>query len=199
MTEEATVSIEETLSALAEVTKSGKARYIGLSNETPWGVNEYLRLAREKGLPRIVSIQNQYSLINRTFEIGLSEICLRENVALLAYSPLSMGSLTGKYLGGARPAGARFTMFERNASRYNPPEAQEAIGRYVDLAKRAGLDPATLALAFVNSRSFVTSNIIGATTMDQLKVDIASADTTLPPDVLAEIAKIYKAHPDPTA
>lgn len=193
------VPIEETLSALAEVIKSGKVRYIGLSNETPWGVTEYLRLAREKGMPRIITIQNQYSLTNRTFEIGLSEICLREKVGLLPYSPLAMGVLSGKYLGGARPAGARFTMYERNGARYNPPHAQEAVQLYVDLAKSAGLDPAVMALAFVNARQFVTSNIIGATSLEQLRADIASADVTLPQDVLDGISKIYATHPDPTA
>ncbi len=191
--------IEETLDALSEVIKAGKARYIGLSNETPWGVNEYLRLAREKNLPRIATIQNQYSLLNRTFEIGLSEICMREDVGLLAYSPLNMGVLSGKYLDGAKPAGARFTLWERNAARYNPDQAQGAVRLYVELAQKHGLDPAQMALAFVNSRSFTTSTIIGATTMEQLKADIESAQITLSDDLLREIAAIYKTHPDPTA
>ena len=117
-------SIEETLSALAEVVQSGKARYIGVSNETPWGLTEYLRLSKDKGLPRVITIQNQYSLTNRTFEIGLSEVSMHENVGLLAYSPLSMGVLTGKYLDGATPAGARFTVQQRNSPRYNPPHAR---------------------------------------------------------------------------
>ncbi len=198
-TDENTVSIEETLSALAEVITSGKARYIGVSNETPWGVMEYLRLAKEKNMPRILTIQNQYSLTNRTFEIGLSEICLREHIGFLPYSPLSMGVLSGKYLDGARPLGARFTIQERNSERYNPPHVQNAVRQYVDLAKRVGFDPATLALSFVNSRSFVTSNIIGARTMEQLKTDIASVDLDVPDDVLREIADIYRAYPDPTA
>ena len=193
------VSIEETLDALAEVVKSGKARHIGVSNETPWGLSEYLRIAKEKGIPRPITIQNQYSLTNRTFEIGLSEIALRENVGLLAYSPLAMGVLTGKYLGGARPAGARFTLFERNGARYNSPSAQEAVQKYVDLAHKNGLDPATLALAFVNDRSFVTANIIGATSVEQLATDIASADVELTPDIMADIKKIYATHPDPSA
>jgi aryl-alcohol dehydrogenase-like predicted oxidoreductase len=192
-------SIEETLDTLKDVIRSGKVRYIGISNETPWGLNEYLRLAREKGLPRVVTIQNQYSLTNRTFEIGLSEIALRENIGLLPYSPLAMGVLTGKYLDGARPIGARFTIRERNSARYNPAHAQEATRKYVELAKSNGLDPATLALAFVNSRSFVTSNIIGATSLEQLKVNIASADVELSKDTLDAIAKIYTEHPDPTA
>ena len=192
-------SIEETLDALAEVVRSGKARYIGVSNETPWGITEYLRIAKEKNLPRIITTQNQYSLTNRTFEIGLSEICLHENIGLLAYSPLSMGVLTGKYLDGAKPAGARFTLFERNGARYNPPHVQDAARKYVELAKKSGLDPATLALAFVNGRSFVTSNIIGVTNLDQLKTDIESADIALSEDIMNEIAAIYRSHPDPTA
>ncbi len=195
----AVTTIEETLSALAEVVKSGKARYIGVSNETPWGLTEYLRLAKEKGLPRIITTQNQYSLTNRTFEIGLSEICLRENVGLLAYSPLSMGVLSGKYLDGARPVGARFTLFERNGTRYNPPNTQEAVRKYVALARANNLDPATLALAFVNGRSFVTSNIIGATSVEQLAIDIASADVELSADIMNEITAIYATYPDPTA
>lgn len=197
--EEDSVPIEETLDALAEVIKSGKARYIGVSNETPWGVHEYLRLANEKSLPRIVSIQNQYSLINRTYEVGLSELCMKEDVSLLAYSPLSFGVLSGKYLGGAKPPGARFTLWERSSNRYNAPENQEAIRLYVELAKKHGLSPATMAIAFVNDRPFNTSTIIGATTMEQLREDIASADVVLSEDVLKGIADIYKTHPDPHA
>ena len=193
------VPIEETLEALGEIVKAGKARHIGVSNETAWGVHEYLRLAQEKSLPRIVTIQNQYSLTNRTYEVGLSELTLREGVGLLVYSPLSKGVLTGKYLGGAKPAGARFTLFERDSGRYNPPHAQGAIRRYVELAKANGLDPSQMALAFINDRPFVTANIIGATSLEQLKADIASIDLTLPPEVLEGIATIYREIPDPTA
>lgn len=191
--------IEETLEALGEIVQSGKVRYIGVSNETPWGVSEFLRLAREKGLPRIVTIQNQYSLLNRTFEIGLSEICLREGIGLLPYSPLSMGVLSGKYLGGAQPAGARFTLTNRNSTRYNGPQVQPAIEAYVNLAKKHGLDPAQMALAFVNDRAFTTSTIIGTTSVEQAKADIASIDLTLSSEVMAEIAAIYAAMPDPHA
>jgi len=191
--------IEETLSALGEIVQSGKVRYIGLSNETPWGLNEYLRLARERGLPRVVTIQNQYSLLNRTFEIGLSEICLREGVRLLPYSALSMGVLTGKYLGGAKPAGSRFTLTNRNAARYNAPQVQPAAQAYVDLAKKHGLDPAQMALAFVNDRAFTSATIIGTTSVEQAKADIASADLTLSPEIMEEIAAIYTAMPDPHA
>lgn len=191
--------IEETLSAMAELQKEGKIRHIGISNETPWGVSEYLRLSRENNLPRIVSIQNQYSLTNRTYEIGLSEITMRENIAMLAYSALNMGVLTGKYLDGAKPAGARFTLFpNRSVSRYNPPEAQEAIRSYVELAKQNNLDPATMAIAFAHSRPFVTSVIIGATDLEQLKVCIDAGEIELSQEVLDGIDKIHKKYPDIT-
>jgi aryl-alcohol dehydrogenase-like predicted oxidoreductase len=199
LVDENATPIEETLEALAEVIKSGKVRYIGVSNETPWGLTEYLRLARDKGLPRIVTIQNQYDLTNRTFEIGLSEICLREGVGLLPYSPLGGGALSGKYLGGAKPAGARHTLYERNRERYNGAHVQAGIQAYVELAKKHGLDPAQMALAFVNDRPFVTANIIGCTTMEQLKNDIASADLKLSGEVMADIAQVYKFMPDPHA
>ncbi len=192
-------SIEETLEGLSEIVQAGKVRYIGISNETAWGLGEYLRLAREKKLPQVRTIQNQYSLINRTFEIGLSEMCLRENVGLLPYSPLSKGVLTGKYLGGVIPENSRFGYALRDIDRYNPTHAQEAIQKYADLAKSIGLEPAELALAWVNQRSFVTANIIGTRSMEQIKTDVATADITLSQDVLDEIKKIYTEHPDPTA
>lgn len=191
--------IEETLTALTELVKEGKIRAIGLSNETPWGVSEFLRLSREKGLARVSTIQNQYSLINRTFEIGLSEMCLRESIGLLPYSALSMGVLTGKYLNGNKPAGARFTIFERNVARYNPLRAQTAIAAYVELAQKNSLDPAVLALAFASSRTFTTSVILGATSVAQLEIDMKTADTVLSPEILAEIESIYHENPDPTA
>jgi aryl-alcohol dehydrogenase-like predicted oxidoreductase len=127
--EERATSIQETLTALTELVKEGKIRHVAISNETPWGVSEYLRLAKEYNLAPIVAIQNQYSLTNRTYEIGLAEFSMRENIPLLAYSVLNMGVLTGKYLGGAKPEGARFTLFERNGERYNPPRAQESVQR----------------------------------------------------------------------
>ena len=193
------ISIEETLEALnEEVVKPGKALYLGVSNETAWGVHEYLRRSSEKDLPRIVSIQNQYSLTNRTYEIGLSEMALREEIALLVYSPLSKGVLTAKYLDGAQPVGARFTLNQRDRQRYDPPHAQEAIRRYAELANEHSLTPAQLALAFVNSRPFVTSNIIGATSLEQLKEDIASIDIKLSQGVLDDITAIYREIPDPT-
>lgn len=191
--------IQETLEALAELVKEGRVRYIGVSNETPWGLSEYLRLSREMDLPKIVSIQNQYSLTNRTFEIGLSEISIREEIGMMAYSPMSMGVLSGKYINGYEPAeGARFTLYNRNRDRYNPERAQEAIRRYVQIAKDNGIDPAQMALAFVIGRDFVTSTIIGATTMEQLKTDIDSADLKLTDKVLSEIEQVHYDFPDVT-
>ncbi len=192
-------SIEETLSALTELVTEGKVRAIGVSNETPWGISEYLRLSREKGYTKISTIQNQYSLINRTFEIGLSEMCLRENIGLLAYSSLSMGVLTGKYLGGQKPLNARFTIFERNIDRYNPPHTQEAVEKYVAIAKKYNVSPAAMALAYVSMRDFTTSVILGATTVDQLTEDMQARDLELTSELLAEIENVYKLHPDPTA
>lgn len=186
--------IEETLEALGELVKDGKIKHIGVSNETPWGVMQYLRLAEEKGLPRIVSIQNQYSLLNRTYEIGLSEMTAKENVSLLVYSALSFGVLTGKYLDGARPEGARFTLWERNAARYMPREEHrvQALRRYVELAKDNDLDPAALAIAFVQMQKFVTSVIIGATSVEQLKVDIEAGELILSDKVIGELESIYE-------
>ena len=159
----ASTVIEEALEVFQKLIDEGKIRYIGLSNETPWGVMQFIKYAEMKGLPRIISIQNAYSLILREFEIGLSEMCVREGVGFLPYSPLAHGVLTGKYLDGARPVGARFTITNRNSERYNPPHAQGAIKKYIDLAQKHGLDPAQMALAFIISRPFVTSTIIGAT------------------------------------
>ncbi len=189
--EEGLVPLEESLDALAEARKAGKIRFIGLSNETPWGVMECLRLAREKSLPRIVSIQNPYNLLNRTYEVGLAEISIREKCGLLAYSPLAFGMLTGKYEDGAKPAGARLTLFER-FQRYNGKKGCEATQRYVALARQHGLRPAQMALAYVNSRSFVTSNIIGATTRDQLAENIESIHIRLPEEVLLGIEGIHQ-------
>ncbi len=191
-----TVPIEETLEVLASFVKAGKVRHIGVSNETPWGVARFLHASERLALPRIVSIQNPYNLLNRTFEAGLSEFSHREGVGLLAYSPLAFGWLTGKYEQGARPAGARITLFER-FQRYNSPQAANATSAYVALAKRFGLLPAQFALAFVNTCPFVTSNLIGATSLEQLRENISSIDVTLPPEALAEIDALQKEQPNP--
>lgn len=195
--DEDTVPIAETLQVLSDLVKAGKIRHIGLSNETPWGVSQFLNIAKDQGLERVVSIQNPYNLLNRSFEIGNAEIAIREQVGLLAYSPLAFGALTGKYLNGAQPAGARLTLWERFA-RYKAPAAEQAISQYVALAHQHGLDPAQLALAYVNSRRFVTSNIIGATNLDQLKTNIDSIDLTLSAEVLQAVEHIHLQHPNPS-
>jgi len=191
------VAIEETLEALNALVRSGKVRHVGLSNETPWGVARFLRAAELGHGPRVVSIQNAYHLMNRTFEIGLAEFAWREQVGLLAYSPLAQGYLTGKYQNGARPAGARTTLFQRG-QRYETPGAARAIDEYLDLARDLGLDPAQLALAFVTSRPFVTSTIIGATTMAQLRTDIDSVAVKITPEIEARIDAIHQLNANPT-
>lgn len=190
------VPILETLEALAEQIKAGKIRHIGLSNDTPWGVMKYLHYAETKGLPRVVSVQNPYNLLNRTYEIGLAEISIREDVACLPYSPLAGGQLSGKYIGGARPPGARRTIDPRK-SRYGSDEAEAATEAYVNLAKDHGLDPNQMAIAYCMRQPFVTSTIIGATSMDYLKTDIASIDLTLSNEVLAGIEAIHQRYPNP--
>lgn len=191
-------SILETLESMAELVKEGKIRHIGISNETAWGVMEYFRVAVKHNLPRIQTIQNPYSLLMREYETALAEISMRENFSLLVYSPLAHGVLAGKYIGGVIPKPSRFAYSGgRNSERYNPAHAQPAIEEYVALAKKHGLDPAQMALAFVNSREFVTSNIIGATTMEQLKADIASIDIELRAEVMKELEKIQLNHPNP--
>ncbi|MGZ9897272.1 NADP(H)-dependent aldo-keto reductase [Shewanella gaetbuli] len=166
--------ILDTLEALAEIVKQGKVRYIGISNETPWGFMQYLRLAEKHDLPKIVSIQNPYNLLNRSFEMGMSEISLRENVPLLPYSPLAFGMLTGKYENNQWPEDARLTIHKRFARYNSTPMALEATQAYVDLAREFKLTPAQMALAFVNTRQFVGANIIGATNLHQLKENIDS-------------------------
>ncbi len=195
--EEQLTPIAETLAALNEQIKAGKIRHIGLSNETPWGVMQFLHAAEQAGLPRIVSIQNPYSLLNRTYEVGMAEISWRERVGLLAYSPLGFGVLSGKYLGGATPEGARMTLFP-NYTRYSSPAAIAATEKYVALARAHDLDPAQMALAYVNTRSFLTSTIIGATTMEQLRSNIGSIDLNLPADVLEGIEAIHNEHANPS-
>ena len=186
------------LESLQELIEEKKIRHIGLSNETPWGMMSYLKLSEQYNLPRIVSIQNPYSLLNRTFEIGLAEIAIREKAGLLAYSPLAFGLLTGKYKsGGMMPPGARLTLFMDRLPRYSKPKAWEAMEKYVKLTKNNGITPAQMALAFVNSRDFVTSTIIGATSMTQLKENIESINISLSDDVLQAIEEIQREIPNP--
>ncbi len=188
--------LEETLEALDEQVRAGKIRHIGLSNETPWGAMKFLQLAESRGWPRAVSIQNPYNLLNRSFEVGLAEVAIREQCGLLAYSPLAFGMLSGKYEGGARPANARISLFSR-FTRYTNPESIAACSRYVALAREHGLDPAQMALVFVSAQPFVTSTIIGATTLEQLESNLASSALRLGDEVLAGIEAIHKAQPNP--
>ena len=184
------VPVEVTLGVLGQLVAEGKIRHVGLSNETAWGVSRFLRASEIGRGPRVVSIQNAYNLLNRTFEIGLAEIAMSEEVGLLAYSPLAQGYLSGKYQRGARPAGARTTLFERG-QRYEKPGVEAAIDAYLALARETGLDPVQMALAFVTSRKFVTSNIVGATSLAQLDVILASLDVTITPELETRIDAIH--------
>ncbi|TAA47207.1 NADP(H)-dependent aldo-keto reductase [Corallincola spongiicola] len=188
--------ILETLQALGELVAEGKVRHIGISNETPWGVAQYLKLAEQHNLPRTVTIQNPYNLLNRSFEVGLGEFAHREGVELLAYSPLAFGALSGKYLDDHWPTGARMTLYKRFA-RYFTAKGIEATQAYVDLAKAHGLDPAQMALAYINSRPFVASNIIGATDLAQLQDNISSIELVLSEEVLTGIEQIHSQNPNP--
>ena len=187
---------EETLEALAELVRAGKARSVGLSNETPWGVMRFLALAEAGRGPRMVSVQNPYSLLNRSFEARLAEVALREDCGLLAYAPVAAGALTGKYLNGRRPEGARMTLFPNN-KRYFGEQGQAATAAYVELAREHGLDPARMALAYVLTRPFLTSAIIGATGLAQLENNIAAKDLILPEEVLNAIESIHKIYTYP--
>jgi aryl-alcohol dehydrogenase-like predicted oxidoreductase len=189
-------AIEDILATLGELVRQGKIRHIGLSNETPWGTMTFLKASDMLGLPRIASIQNAYNLVNRSFEMGLSEIFYREQVSLLAYSPLGQGYLSGKYEGGALPPGSRKTLYNR-LGRYEMGNGPQAVSTYVALARKHGLDPAQMAIAFDVSRPFATSTIIGATTMAQLKTDIAAANLRLGEDVLTDIERTHLAFPNP--
>lgn len=183
--------IHATLEALGDLVKEGKVRHIGLSNETPWGTMQFVNYAEQHNLPRVVSVQNAYSLLNRMYEFTMAEVSLREQVGLLVYSPLASGYLTGKYLNDAKPAGARVTLFgERFSSRYHKEDTEKCVQAYVDLANKHNLDPAQLAIAYSLKGNFVTSSIIGATTMEQLKVDISAADVELTAEMMAEIHEI---------
>jgi aryl-alcohol dehydrogenase-like predicted oxidoreductase len=183
--------IEETLAVFADLVKAGQIRHLGLSNESTWGLMQYLN-ASEKGVgPRVVSLQNAYNLVNRTFEVNLAEACHREDVSLLPYSPLAQGYLTGKYDHGARPAGARSTLFNRG-QRYEKPNAAEIQLEYNNLARSLGMEPALFANAFVVSRPFVTSNIIGATTIPQLDMAISSVGVKFTDEMLAAVDAIHQ-------
>lgn len=194
--EEEQTPIAETLMALAQLVKDGKIREIGLSNETPWGLYQWLKLADQGLGPRPQTIQNPYSLLNRQYEIGLAEFSYREQIGLLPYSPLAFGVLTGKYDQGKNPANTRLTLFDR-FTRYNSSNARMAAEKYNELARANQMTPAQMALAFVTSRHFTNSTIIGATTLEQLKENISSADVQLSNSLLEQIEQIHQLIPDP--
>ena len=191
------IKIEVTLEALSKAVQKGLIKYIGLSNETPWGVMKFIAAAKEFGLPRVVSIQNPYSLLNRSFEAGLSEIAINEEVGLLPYSPLAGGVLSGKYLNGKKPENARMTLFERMRTRYTNQHAENAVLEYQKIALKYDLNLTQMAINFVTKQNFVTSNIIGATSIDQLEENIDSINCDLNEEVIKEIEKIHKIYTYP--
>jgi len=190
------IAFEDQLEHLSRHVEKGSIRHIGVSNETAWGVMRFLRAAERTGGPRIASIQNAYNLVNRTFELGLSEIAVQEDVGLLAYSPLGQGYLTGKYQGGALPPGARKTLYDR-LQRYEKPGADRAIQSYVDLARARGIEPAALALKFVDTRPFVASTIVGASGLAQLKADLDAFDLAWDDELEAAVDRLHLEQPNP--
>ena len=190
-------SFESILEALQKFIKKGKIRYIGMSNETPFGLSNYIGLSKSKNLPRMMSVQNPYNLVNRTYEIGMSEISLREKCGLLVYYPLAAGALSGKYRNGKMPKNSRLALF-KGWERHLNPLALKAYDEYFKLAKENDLTMVQLAQSFVNSRPFVTSNIIGATTMEQLKENIDSINIELSDDIIEKINQIHNNNPNPS-
>ena len=190
------VSIEETLEAMSVLVKSGKVRHIGISNETPWGTNRYLQHAKDEGLEQIITIQNPYSLLNRIYEVGLAEISQHENIGLLAYSPLGFGQLTGKYINKTEKD-TRLGLYGDWFTRYSNQNCLNAVRKYLKIADKYNISLTHLALAFVNTRPFVTSNIIGATTMEQLKENIGSINIDLSEEILEEVNEVHSSQPNP--
>lgn len=190
------IPIAEQLNALAELVKAGKVRHIGLSNETPWGISEFVRCAEQLGLPKIISVQNAYHLMNRTFESGLAETCNETQVGLLAYSPLAFGWLTGKYHADANAQG-RINLFPNFGQRYAKVNVPAATQAYIQIAQKNGLTPTTMALAFARTRWFTSSVIVGATTMAQLEENLASAEVLLSPEILNEIEAVHRLYTNP--
>ena len=195
--EHETVPIIEQLEVFADLIKAGKIRYLGLSNETPWGVCEFCELAEKHGLPKVVSIQNAFSLSNRTFQMNLAETCRFKNVGLMAYSPLGFGILTGKYLNGI-PENSRLSLFAGFGQRYDKSNLNDAVKAYVEIAGRYNLTPAKMALAYVRSRWFVTSTIIGATSLEQLEENLGSLEVNLDKEIVSEIDAVHAKYPNPT-
>jgi len=190
--------LESVLTALKKFVDQGKIKYIGVSNETPWGLSKFLEIAEQLNLPRIVSVQNPYNLLNRAYDIGMSEISMREKVGLLAYSPLAIGYLSGKYRDNQIPKNSRIGLFGDFWTRYKEDNAKKAVDDYYKLAKENGLTLTQMSLAFVNSRPFMTSNIIGATTMEQLTENIGTADIDLSDEIIEKINLIHSNNPNPT-
>ena len=188
---------EEILYSLDKIIKSGKVRYVGLSNETAWGLSKFLEISQTKSLPKMLSVQNPYNLLNRTYEVGLAEISIREKSGLLAYSPLAFGFLTGKYRNKQLPENSRMKLFGEKFVRYKTENGQLAIEKYYDIANKHGLDFAQMSLKFCEVQPFVTSVIIGATTMDQLKINIESVNVNLEEDVIKDINEVQKTYPNP--
>ena len=191
------IEVKTQLEILSDIIKEGKIRNIGLSNETPWGLMKFLSIADQYSLPRVVSVQNPYSLLNRSYEVGMAEVSVREKCGLLAYSPLAFGMLTGKYDNGAKPDDARLTIYGDMFTRYTKPKGLKYSEKFNDIAKKNNLSPAAMALSFVNSREFITSNIIGATNLDQLKENINSYKIRLSSEVIDEIEKVHNENPYP--
>ena len=188
---------EDVLDNLKKYIDSGKIRYVGLSNETPWGVMNYLKLSKDKDLPRMMSIQNPYSLLNRSYEVGLAEISIRENIGCLAYSPLASGYLSGKYRNGIFPKGSRMERDFDFWTRYRKPNVEKVVEEYYKISKKYGLDISQMSIKFCEVQDFMTSVIIGATTMEQLKTDIESVKVKLDEEVIKEINEIQKIYPNP--
>ena len=187
---------EEILESLKKFIEQGKIRYVGLSNETAWGLSKFLELSKIKGLPKMMSVQNPYNLLNRTYEVGLAEISVREQSGLLAYSPLAFGYLTGKYRNNKLPAKSRMQLF-KNFNRYKNENGQKAIDEYYKISKKYNLDFTQMSLKFCEIQHFTTSVIIGATTMEQLKTNIESVNVNLNSDIINDINKIQQKYPNP--
>ena len=188
---------EDILGNLKKFVDDGKIRHVGLSNETPWGTKKFLEVAKEKKLPRMMSVQNPYNLLNRTYEVGLAEISIRDQIGLLAYSPLAIGYLTGKYRNNQIPKKSRLDVDRDFWTRYNKPNAEKAVEAYYQIAKKNNIDMAQMSLKFCEIQPFVTSVIIGATTMEQLKTDIESVNVKLTDEIIKEINEVQKIYPNP--
>ena len=188
---------EDILGNLKKFVDDGKIRHVGLSNETPWGTKKFLEVAKEKRLPRMMSVQNPYNLLNRTYEVGLAEISIRDKIGLLAYSPLAIGYLTGKYRNNQIPKKSRLDVDRDFWTRYNKPNAEKAVEAYYQIAKKNNIDMAQMSLKFCEIQPFVTSVIIGATTMEQLKTDIESVNVKLTDEIIKEINEVQKIYPNP--